>query len=367
MSLMKKGIDAFVVSANLTESASREMVDGIVVNRLRVIKAPDFQIPAFWVSLCWFLWRNRRRFDLIHCHGTFQHGIVSLMGRWLGKPTILKIAMGQSDIAFHKHGRAWGRINRFLVSRFDRYIATSAEVQQECLERGLDPSRICTIPNGVATERFRPLDSPGDKSEVRRKLGLRDVPTVCYVGVIDARKNLDAILRIWKSVRDRTRGGQLVLIGPRPREEGDTPSGFFRELQRYAADNGFGDSVVFTGQQNDIPDWLRSGDVFLFPSKREGMPNALLEAMASGLACVASRIGGSVDIIEHGVDGFTFDVADEEGMAKTIAGLLQDPGRVAGIGAAARLKALTKFSLDQIADRYCDLYAELTGRPALGA
>jgi glycosyltransferase involved in cell wall biosynthesis len=361
--LKDHGVEPHFISANLTDSPPRDVVEGLPLDRLRVCKTPDLQIPSFWASLVWFLWRNRRRYDLIHCHGTFQHGMASPMGRLLGKPTILKIAMGNSDIAFHKHGRLWGRVNRFLVSRFDRYVATSEEVRQECLDRGLDPARIRLIPNGVDTDRFHPPADAQGRSGVRQQLGLRDVPTVCYVGVIDARKNLDGILRIWKAVRDRTSLGQLVLVGPRPRGEEMTPGEFHKRLLGYIADNGLEDSVVFAGAQQDVPGWLRAADIFLFPSKREGMPNALLEAMASGLACVASKIGGSVDIIEHGVDGYLFDVDDEAGMAATIENLLQDEQRAASVAMAARNKATRTFSLRVIADRYSKLYAELLGRP----
>lgn len=360
--LREQGVDATFVSANLSGSPARERVDGMGLSRLRICKTPDFQIPTFWISLAWFLWRHRAEYDLIHAHGTFQHGIASVVGRILGKPTILKVAMAQSDIAFHKHGRLWGRVNRFLVRRFDRYIATSEEVRQEFADRGLDVGRVRLIPNGVATDRFRPPVEPGGRGEARRKLGLRDVPTVCYVGVIDARKNLDGILRIWKSVQERTRTGQLVLVGPRPRGEEEVPGSFHHRLMRYIAENGLQDSVVFAGAQEDVPGWLRAADVFLFPSKREGMPNALLEAMASGLACISSRIGGSVDIIRHDVDGYVFEVDDEEGMATAVQRLLQDSGQAARIGAAARAKATQHFSLTVVAERYSKLYAEMLER-----
>jgi glycosyltransferase involved in cell wall biosynthesis len=357
--LRERGVEPMLVSANLTASASREYVDGLELNRLRVAKAKDLQIPSFWLALAWFLWQNRNRIDLIHAHGTFQHVAASLIGQLLRKPTILKIAMGHSDIAFHAQGRVWGRINRFFVRRFDCYIATSEDIRRECLARGLDSDRIRLIPNGVDTDRFHPPIDSRDRHLLRRELGLADVPTVSYVGVVDARKNLDGILRIWKSVRERTDAGQLVIVGPRPRGNGQAPDAFHEELMRYIAKHALGDSVIFAGEQKDVAVWLRASDVFLFPSKREGMPNALLEAIASGLACVASKIGGSVDIIRHGEDGFLFNVEDESQMAASVAKLLDDAALRATIGSAARNRALTDFSLHVVAARYVELYAQL--------
>lgn len=354
--LKAHGVESIFVSANLTNSPRTDVIDGMEVHRLPACRSPRFHVLSFWLSLAWFLWRNRNRYDVIHAHGTFQHAIASLVGRLVGKPTILKIAMANSDIAFHKHGRLWGRINRFLVRRFDRYIATSEEVRTECIRAGLDQSRVRLIPNGVDTDRFYPARTPGERSDTRRALGLRDVPTVCYVGVIDARKNVDTVVRAWKAAQDHVNVGQLVLIGPRPR---DDQSEFYERLLRYVAENGLSDSVVFAGPQDDVPRWLRAADIFMFPSRREGMPNALLEAISTGLPSIASRIGGSIDIVRHGVDGFLFDVDDEQGMASALRDLLESPELAARMGTEARRRAVDVFSLRTVAQQYSRLYTEL--------
>jgi glycosyltransferase involved in cell wall biosynthesis len=192
------------------------------------------------------------------------------------------------------------------------------------------------------------------------------VPVVAYVGVMDARKNVDGILRVWKQVRATGVAGHLLLVGPRPRGEETTPGPFHREMLRFIEVSGLGDSVTVAGPRNDVPDCLRSSDIFIFPSRREGMPNALLEAAASGLACVASRIGGSVDIIRDGESGYLFDTEDEIGMARTVTRLLQDPAETLRLGQAARDVILNDFSLQAVARRYLDLYRELLQAPRSG-
>ncbi len=357
--LCPHGVEAMFVSANLTGSPPEETVNGFPVHRLRASKSGNLQIPTFWASLLWFLVRRRRDYDIIHAHGTYAHAIAGIAGRLLRKPSILKIAMGHSDLAFDRLGRIFGRVSRFLVRRFDRYVAISMEIRDECLERGLDPRRVRMIPNGVDTEVWRPAADGAEKSRLRQALRFPDLPLVAYVGVIDARKNVDGILRVWRRVRETGADGHLLLIGPRPRGEEAVPGKFHAEMMQFIEQHDLAKSVTLTGPRSDAPACLRASDIFIFPSRREGMPNALLEAAASGLACVASRIGGSVDIVDDGRTGFLFDVEDEAGMAAAVARLLRDPVETARIGAAARRSILDSFSLQVVAERYYGLYREL--------
>jgi glycosyltransferase involved in cell wall biosynthesis len=353
------GVSARLVSANLTGSLPYETVEGLPVRRLPVAKSADLQILSFWLSLAWTLVHERSSIDIIHAHGTLQHTIASIVGRFLGKPTILKIAMANSDLAFERQGRIWGRVNRSLVRKFDCFIATSSEVYDECITRGLPPSRVHSIPNGVDTNTFAPAASRDARSVLRKHLGLANRPTVCFVGVLDARKNVDGVLRIWRTARQQMDSGQLVLVGPRPRDEGTTESRYYQGLLDYIRDHDLEDEVVLAGEQTDVASYLRCADVFLFPSRREGMPNVLLESMASGLACVASRVAGASDLVRHGQNGYLFDVDDEGGMGNAVRSLLMDPNAAEMIGAKARETVEREFSLETTARRYADLYRSL--------
>lgn len=357
--LLRRGVHAEIVSANLTESAAAEDLDGLVVHRLPLLKTQSLQIPTFMASLTWHLLRNRRDFEIVHAHGTYQHSVASIVCRLLGKKSILKIAMGNSDIAFERQGKMWGRINRFFVKRFDRYIATSEEVYRECLSQGLEPARVLLVPNGVDVNRFRPAQSDEERRHLRRELRLPDKPIACFVGVLDARKNIDGILRIWKSVARSNVAGHLVLVGPDPAEGDGRQSAYGAQLRRFIVEEGLGESVTFVGRQADVASFLRCADVFLFPSHREGMPNVLLEAMASGLACVASAIGGSTDLIDNGRSGYLLPAGDEEGMAVAVTNLLTIPARARDLGAAARKTMVERFSITATAERYARLYGEL--------
>lgn len=357
--LAKSGVHSRFLSANLTGSPRDEIIEGIPVRRLRVARSGGLQIPGFWLGIAWTMFRERGSIDIIHAHGTLQHTIASLVGRLLRKPTILKIAMAGSDLAFDRQGRLFGRVNERLVRRFDCFIATSREVYDECIARGLDPARIHAIPNGVDTTVFAPAASRDAKKLLRQRLGLADRPTVCFVGVLDARKNVDGILRIWSFARQRAGKCRLVLVGPRPRDGNPAESRYYQDLLEFVRSHRLEDEVVFVGPQPDIASYMRCADVFLFPSRREGMPNVLLEAMASGLACVTSRAAGTSDLVQHGRNGYMFDIDDEAGMAEKVADLLLDHPAAERIGTEARATIERGFSLDATARRYAELYRRL--------
>lgn len=357
--LQPRGVELFVVSANMTGSAEYELVDGIPVYRLPVAKDPSLQVPSFMLGLAMFLIRRRNSYDVIHAHGTLQHAIASPVARLLGKRTILKVAMANSDIDFEGQGRLWGRANRYMVSRFDRYIATSRIIQDEFNRHSFANGRVHLMPNGVDTDTYRPCATRQEKSELRASLGLPDKPTVCFVGIIISRKNVDLALRAWHEVRREQIDAQLVLVGPLPERSDAAAWRYYEELLAYVEREGLKDSVIFTGFTPAVASYLRASDIFLFPSKQEGMPNALLEAMSSGLPSVASKISGTEDLIEQGSNGFMFPLEDEPAFARTLIELLRDPELTERVGDQARRFVERSYSLRALSASYEQIYRDL--------
>jgi glycosyltransferase involved in cell wall biosynthesis len=118
------------------------------------------------------------------------------------------------------------------------------------------------------------------------------------------------------------------------------------ELEARFSEAGFGDTVRFAGLVSDPERYVRAADILAFPSRKEGLPNALIEAQASGLPAVASRLPGcTTDVVEDGETG-----------------LLVEPGEAQKLAAAARGRALERFNLDAVADAYRGLYGELPPR-----
>lgn len=357
--LQTRGVQPFVVSANMTGSAEHELVDGIPVYRLPVLRYEPLEILSFMLSLAWFLLRRRNSYDVIHAHGTLQHAIASLVAGLLGKGTLLKVAMAHSDIDFKGQGRVWGRANRYMVSRFDRFIATSRVIQDEFREHAFANGRVHLMPNGVDTDTYRPCATREEKSQLRASLGLPDKATVVFVGIIIGRKNVDLALRAWREVRRQQLDAQLVLVGPLPERSQASNWRYYEELLQYVEREGLKDSVIFTGFQPAVASYLRAGDIFLFPSKQEGMPNALLEAMASGLPSVASKISGTEDLIEQGSNGYMFALDDEAAFGRQLVELLRDPELTRRVGEQARRFVERSYSLHALSASYEQLYRDL--------
>jgi glycosyltransferase involved in cell wall biosynthesis len=352
--LRRFSVEPFIVTARFGDAPAHEVIDGIDVYRLPIMTNPGLQVPSFMLSLAWFLLRRRHTYDVIHAHGTLQHGMVSLAGRLAKKPSLLKVAMANSDIAFGRQGRLLGALNRFMVSRFDRYIATTSAIAAEFAAESLDSSRVREIPNGVDTDRYRPA-TVAERKAICRELGLPEGPLVTFVGIISARKNVDGILRMFQAAVGEGAPGHLLLIGPLPAD--DDP--FYRSAREFVTVHGLRGRVTFVGQVADVHRYLRVSEIFVFPSRQEGMPNAVLEAMASGLACLVSRGSGSDGIVSDGYDGMSRALDDERGFVGVLRQLLECPDMRHEIGKNARATIEDRFSLVRIAAAYRRLYEEL--------
>ncbi|MBD5647000.1 MAG: glycosyltransferase family 4 protein [Desulfovibrio sp.] len=130
-------------------------------------------------------------------------------------------------------------------------------------------------------------------------------------------------------------------------------------------ERGVGNQMHLLGLQRDVAPLFASSDIFLLPSRVEGFPISIMEAMATGLPVVASNVGGIPDLVRHGKDGFLHDPQDVEGMAHSVAALLADAGLRARLGAGARERLLKEFSLRKMGDRILQRYQEMlagTGR-----
>ena len=362
--LRGQGVECFIVSANLADAEPEDVIDGILIYRLRVSKRPGLQIPSFWLSLSVFLWKNRSRYDVIHAHGTIQHTIAGLVGNLLGKPTFLKIAMAHSDVAFSRQGRVWGRLQRFLVSQFDHYIATSSEVKRELAEEAVcEQEAVLSIPNGVDMLRFGPYRSSEERMAMRAELDLPACPIVLFVGIIASRKNIDTILSSWTSIKSASTPGHLVLVGPVPMSDQDGEYAYYQEQLEFLGQHGIADSVSFVGYKDEPTRYFQASDIFFFPSRREGMPNVVIESMAAGMPCVVAKFSGAADLIQRDVSDYIEEADAAERFSIHLERLLTDPQHRERMGQQAWKAANERFSLQSVAARLKTAYeASLAAR-----
>ena len=228
-----------------------------------------------------------------------------------------------------------------------RFVAMTADIRRELETAGISGERIVEIPNGVEVPAARA--EPGAKA------------TALYVGNISqgaAHKAFDVLLEAW---------GKAVAMEPgmRLRICGAGEAGIWRE---HAGRCGCGDTVVFEGSVKDVAAVHRECGYIVLPSRREGMSNALLEAMASGLPAVVSDIPGNLAVVEDGRSGLAVPAGDADALAQAMVRMYRSPEMRAEMGRAARKRIEERFEIGGVAERLEGAYrAALGGRePAAG-
>jgi glycosyltransferase involved in cell wall biosynthesis len=247
----------------------------------------------------------------------------------------------------------------------DLYITVSPSLTSACEAAGLPSTRIREIPNGVDVRRFRPA-APGERAEIRRSLGLPPVgPIVLFVGFFSHEKQPQVLFDAWLQLQQRGLAASLVFVGATKSPYFEVDSGLADRMRARAEQSGLSNRLIFVDPTPRIDDYYRSADVFALPSSREGLPVALLEAMASGVPAVASRLAGSTDaIVDEGRTGVLVTPGDAGALAQAIERLLADRESAAAIGRAARERIEADFSAERTASGWLDAYLTVAPKVA---
>jgi len=241
------------------------------------------------------------------------------------------------------------------------FVALSHDIESYLRDGvGVPAARITHIFNGVDTERFRPL--PAGKAPIPgcpfRGAGLFVVGTVGRMEAVKDPGNLARAFVTALSLAPRARERlRLVMVGDGPQRA---------EAERIVREAGAGELAWFAGERADVPDVLRGLDCFALPSLAEGISNTILEAMASGLPVVATRVGGNADLMVEGMTGRLVPRANGTALAEAILGYFADPAAARRHGKAGRHHVEQEFSLDRMVRRYERLYLDLLRTPARG-
>lgn len=328
-------------------------IDGFRVTALKTNLRARHGELSLWRSLLGYLWKRRGDFDILHSHGAYYtQSAIGPFGKLFGMRSLVKASLANNDLRSLTDSKV-ARLHRLFLSQVDAYVAISTDLGREFLARGLEPKRIFAIPNGVDVERFRPADR-AEKRALAESLGIpTDRPIGLFVGVFDERKRIQWLMENWIREKAFGSGARLLAVGPTSRDSygPDLKS----HMESLAAENP--DLAIVRDFAAEIDRYYRLADFFVFPTSNEGLPNALLEAMACGLPCVATRVSGSMDLVREGVTGTTFEVDHAGGLAQAI-------GRIRGeagwkMGAAARRQVEEKYGITRVADLYEQLYAQL--------
>ena len=333
--LINHGHDVIVLTRRLPGTTAIDYSNGYLVRRLHTL---GFKL-GFHITLTLFLLIYARRYDIIHCHTlSGPAAICSLSGFLLKRPVLLKVTRSGpgSQIQQWQGSTIRQLVFKLVLQRCSRFVAISADTYTELTAVGVEQDKLVHIPNGVAVPPEAHLTSSM-------------LPMIIYTGRLIPRKRVDLLLRAFAKSQ-HARNCKLTVVGDGPMRA---------ELETLTINLGIEHQVVFTGEidKNTLQDTLPLADIFVLPSKSEGMSNSLLEAMSHGLAVMASNINANRELIDHGVSGFLFE--NEEVLSQQLDQIATDTQLRECLGRKAYEFVLNNNSFKIIANKYHALYRSL--------
>lgn len=307
--------------------------------------------PAHYVRL----WRTLRRLRpaIVHTRnlGTIECAAVA---RAAGVPVTVHGEHGWEMSDLHGANTKHRRYRRWLRPFITEQVAVSRHMAEWLVEVvGVDARRVAQIHNGVDTERFAPRGTVPAPAVALPFAG----DDLCVVGTVGRMQQVKdpvtlaaAFARAAK--RDARLAARLRLV-----MTGDGP--LRQDVERCLASEGVSHLAWLAGARDDVPAMLRTLDVFVLPSLNEGISNTILEAMASGLPVIATRVGGNPELVADGEEGRLVPSGDVDAMADAIVAYASSRELARRHGANARARALREFSLDVMVERYLSLYERL--------
>jgi sugar transferase (PEP-CTERM/EpsH1 system associated) len=272
-----------------------------------------------------------------------------LGARLAGVPYVIHGEHGREAADPTGANRLRRRVRRALAPLVSQFVTVSRDLNRWLVEDvRVSARKVRTIYNGVDTDRF----APGDREAARRAL---DIPAgwgvVGTVGRLDPVKDQAGLIRAF-AVASGQRPSVLLIVGDGPLRS---------ELDALGRGLGLEGRVRLLGDRQDVPQILRALDCFVLPSVGEGISNAILEAMATALPVVATRVGGNVELVEDGETGLLVEVRQPEALVRALECYLGDAGIARKHGIAARARVEREFGLARMLTGYGDLYRSLVG------
>ncbi len=304
------------------------------------------------------LWRLLRHLkpDLLHTRniGTLECVLPAMLS---GVRFRIHGEHGRDINDIHGKNRKYNLLRRLLNPLIDRFVALSKDLEDWLANVvGIPKKKIVQFYNGVDTEIFFP-DAGGKNNIPLDQFTAPDAILIGTVGRMQAEKDPLNLVRAFlllseKSDIEKTRL-RLVMVGDGPLRD---------EAIRMLNDAGFCGQIWIPGDRSDVPEILRALDIFVLPSLGEGISNTILEAMASGLPVVATKVGGNPELVSEDCTGTTVPAADPEALADAIARYLNDHLLLKEHGMAGRRRVVETFSLQGMVDRYLALYDQVMSR-----
>lgn len=338
--LARKGYEVHVITS-LDKGLPKEGVEqGFHVHRIGFPKIKFLGIAIFRFKI--LLTLRKVNPDLVHGQGTGISWSAFFAKKLLKKPYIV----WRRGIDIGLDGLFTRPLSRLVIKKADAVIALTEDMKREI--QAINNREVLVIPNGIDFERFHNLS----RDEMRYKLQAgADERLVVFVGRFRPEKGVRYLIEAMEIIRRKSQNVRLILIGEGPEEE---------DLKRLVEQLNLRDCIDFLGQvpNEEVPHYMAASDVFVLPSLAEGFPNVILEAMASGLAIVATKVSGLPEIIEDGGNGFLVESKNSEQIAEKVLLLLNDDELRERISKNNREKA-EDYSWESVIERLEKIYEKV--------
>ena len=327
--------------------AAEELL-GFKLRRLPCIYRSGWHQVTSLVSFGGFLLLRGSSFDVWHVHTYGMHAVLAAaLGKVMRRPVVLKLTASREQGI----GKVFGtsRLSRMLAAmlrRVDAVVALTRETRAEARDFGIPDARIHVIGNGVDTQAFMPR-SGEERRQIRGSLGIDAASIVLCVARNSGEKNLDGLIDAWKMAHERLPADwKLVLIGDRI---------IGSPMERRIEAEGLASSVMCLAAQ-PVAGWMAAADVYALTSHFEGLSNTTLEAMASGVPVVSTRVSGAAETLEETGAGLVCDVGRMDLIAECLSRLVGEPKLRSAMGEAGRHTVELRYAIESIAKQHAELY-----------
>ncbi len=349
-SLADQGTDVTVLTRRRPRTKGRTEVGGVPVYRAGVPWRGKLGALTFGLHGFWLLATRLRSYPILHVQNIDAPLLLGMLARiLLGRRLVATIHA--VECISDKKESSLGRLRLRAFCRWvDRFTAISPALVDELRSVGIEPQRIDPIPNPVDTTSITPA-TRAERLKNRHALGLDANGGVVFlfVGRLVALKQVDYLLEAMRVIANDS-DCRLLIVGDGPEAT---------RLREQADALGLSAKVIFTGALQDVRPALNAADVFVLPSRQEGLSVALLEAQAAGLACAVSDLPGNRELVLDGESGLVFPVGDVPAMARAMSELERDPSLRTRLGSKARRELESNYAVDAVVRRYINFYRTL--------
>lgn len=313
---------------------------GLDVEAIRERHARDFRVLGQTLRAI-----ERHGIDIVHTH-EFRSDLIGLLcARRRRLPLVCTV---HGWIANDIKGSIYTVLDKLILRFFDRIVVVSEKIRAQLIRWGIPGRKIVVVPNALQTERYR-VDRTDDS--FRRELGLRpDDVLVGKIGRLSAEKGHRDLLQAAASALKQCDRLRVVLIGIGPEEQ---------SLRAQAKALGIEERILFAGYRNDMVRVYNSLDLVVQASYTEGMPNVVLEALLMGVPVVATRVGGTDEIVENGRSGVLIEPRRPDVLAGELIGFAREPERFRSMARSGQERIRQEFDSRRRIERMKVIYAEL--------